>query len=229
MQATTPEIINIADHGARLTEPFTMIDLAQIDDLVLSIFVCQGTMPYHRHLDQDELFLVHTGTISLDSEWGNVILKAGEMAVVPKSLGHRSSSMLRSLVLLLQPRLVVERRNGDRRLFMPDEEKKHLEKLSVTAMSRQLVVPFQPVLLAHLDTFAVHLTLCMGDGGWQQTDRQATLIQCCDGRLSVETEAERLSLGPGELLVVPAGVSHRLSSTGRAAVLGVTRHQQPEA
>jgi homogentisate 1,2-dioxygenase len=229
MQATKPEVINIADYGARLKEPFTMIDLAQIDDLVLSIFVCQGTMPYHRHLDQDELFLVHMGTISLDSEWGNVILHAGEMAVVPKSLGHRSSSMLRSLVVLLQPRLAVERRNGDRHLFLPDEEKKHLEKLSLPAMSRQLVVPFQPVLLAHLDAFAVHLTLCTGHGTWQQADRQATLIQCCDGRLTVETDAGRLSLGQGELLVVPAGVTHRLSSTGRAAVLGLTRHEPPQA
>ena len=94
-----------------------MIDLVQVDDLALSIYLCQGTMPLHRHLDQDELFLVHSGTISLESEWGTAILRPGELAVAPKGVGHRSSSLLRSLVLLLQPRLMVNRRNGDRLLF----------------------------------------------------------------------------------------------------------------
>lgn len=229
MQATKLEIINIADQAAQLKEPFSMLDLAQIDDLVLSLFICQGMMPHHRHIDQDELFLVHSGTISVESEWGNVILRAGELTMVPKTVRHRSTSMLRSLVLLLQPRVAVDRRNGDRHLFRPDGEKQRLEKISVPAMGRQLMVPFQPVLLTHLDTVAVHLALCTGDGGWRQADRQATLIQCCDGRMSVETETERLSLGPGELLVVPAGVSHRLSSRGRAVVLGLTRHATPTA
>ena len=43
------------------------------------------------------------------------------------------------------------------------------------------------------------------------------------------TEANARTVEALNRLVVPAGVSHRLSSTGRAAVLGVTRHQQPEA
>lgn len=237
MTAPRIEVINIGDHGVHLKDPFTMVDLAQIDDLSLSLFLCQGNMPMHRHLDQDELFLVHSGTISLDSEWGTVMLRAGELTVVPKSLGHRSSSLLRSLVLLIHPRLMVDRRNGHRRLFMPADENQHLEKINISAMGRQLMVPFQPVVLTHLDTFAVHLRLCEGAGGWEQLDRQATLILCCDGRLSVEVAASqvpagqraagRLSVGPNELVVVPASVAHRLSSVGRAVVLGLTRHEQP--
>ena len=116
-EALELEIISIADQAGRLTEPFTMIDLASIDDLVLSVFLCQGTLPRHRHLDQDELFLVHSGTISLESDWGTAILRPGEMAVAPKGVGHRSSSLLNSQVLLLQPRLMVNRRNGNRRIF----------------------------------------------------------------------------------------------------------------
>ena len=64
-QTSSLEVISIAEQGARLSKPFTMIDLVQIDDLMLSIFLCQGTLPMHRHVDQDELFLVHSGTISL--------------------------------------------------------------------------------------------------------------------------------------------------------------------
>jgi len=217
---------SILQQGARLTEPFTMIDLAQIDDLVLSIFLCQGMLAYHRHLDQDELFLVHSGAISLESEWGNVILRPGELAVTPKGVGHRSSSLQRSLVLLFQPRLMVNRRNGDRRLFAL-EGQGHLEKLSVPAMGRQLNIPFRPVVLAHLDTFALHLMVCTGISPWWRTERQSSLILCYEGRLLLETEGGQLVLEADELAVVPRGIAYRLSSPVRSLVMGVQRHKQP--
>jgi homogentisate 1,2-dioxygenase len=220
------EKINLSEQASQLTEPFTMIDLVQIDDLALSVFLCQGTLPSHRHLDQDELFLVHSGTISLDSDWGTVILRPGELAVVPKGLGHRSSSLVHSLVLLLQPRLIVNRRNGDRRLFAVKDEKR-LEKVSVPAMGRQLTVPFRPVALAHLDTYAVNLLLSQETGPWWHTERQSSLVFCYDGRLILDSELGRVSVQSGDLTVVPKGVAYRLSSVGRALVLGVKRHKQP--
>ena len=226
-QTSKLEVIRIAEQGARLSQPFTMIDLAQIDDLMLSIYLCQGTLQTHRHVDQDELFLVHSGAISLESEWGDVVLRPHELAVVPKGVGHRSASLLPSLVLLLQPRVVVDRRNGDRRLFALKAEKR-LEKINLSAMGHQVVVPFSPVLVAHLDTFAIQLTLCEGVGPWQTEGRQASLILCYDGRLTVDAEGlGRASLGSAELTVIPSRVPYCLSSAGRAMVLGLKRHKQP--
>ncbi len=220
------EKISIPQQAARLSEPFTMIDLTQIDDLVLSVYLCQGTMPQHRHLDQDELFLVHSGTISLESDWGTTILRPGELAVVPKGVGHRSSSLLRSLVVLLQPRLMVNRRNGDRLLFALKEEGR-LEKVGLSAVSQQITIPFVPVTLVHLDMFAVHLVLCTGRGPWWQTDNQASLVLCYEGDLIVETDTRTLPLTSRELVVVPPQIPYRLFSAGRASVLGVQRHRQP--
>lgn len=220
------EIVNYAQQSIALNEPFTMMDLAEIDDLVLSIFLCQGTLPFHSHIDQDELFLVHTGTISLESDWGPVILRPGDLAVVPKGLRHRSSALLRSLVLLLQPRLVVNRRNGHRRLFALKEER-HLEKTSVPAVGRQLATAFRPVAIAHLDTYALNLILCHGTSSWWQTNRQSSLVLCFEGNLLVDSERGQVSLHSGELVVVPKGIPYRFSSAERALVLGVERHEQP--
>ena len=228
-QSGSLEVISIAEQGARLSQPFTIIDLAQIDDLVLSIYLCQGTLPMHRHVDQDELFLVHSGAISLESDWGDVVLRPHELAVVPKGVGHRSASPLPSLVLLLQPRVVVDRRNGDRRLFSLKEEKR-LEKVSLAAMGRQVAMPFSPVLVAHLDTYSVQLTICEGVGPWQAEERQANLVLCFEGRLTVDTEElGQAPLGPAELTVVPSRVPCRLSSGGRAMVLSLKRHANVES
>jgi homogentisate 1,2-dioxygenase len=218
--------ISIPEVAAHLDKPFTMIDLVEVDDLVLSVFLCQGSMPRHRHLDQDELFLVHTGTISVESDWGTAILRPGEMVVAPKGLSHRSSSLLKSLVLLLQPRLMVNRRNGHRRLFTVKEQQR-LEKLSVTAVGGKIVVPFSPVNLADLDTFSFQVTLSRGHGPWQQAERQQSLVLCCEGQVELETEHEQVSLGIWELVVVPRAVAFRLSSVDRALVIGLQRHDQP--
>jgi homogentisate 1,2-dioxygenase len=220
------EKIDYAQEAAQLTEPFTMIDLTQVDDLAVSVFLCQGTMPFHRHLDQDELFLVHSGTISVESDWGNLVLRPGELAVVPKGLSHRSSSLIRSLVLLLQPRLIVNRRNGDRRLFAL-KNAGHLEKVSVPAMGRQLYNPHTPVTLAHLDTFAFNLLVCAQTGRWRLYDHQSSLILCHDGQVRVDSDLGEVSLHGGELVVIPKGTAYRLSSKERSLVLELQRHRPP--
>jgi len=129
-------------------------------------------------------------------------------------------------VLLFQPRLMVNRRNGDRRLFALQQGGR-LEKISLVAMSRQLSVPFQPVTLTHVDTYALSLTLCLGIGPWQRSERQDSLVLCHDGHLSLDTEGEPLPLRRGEMVVVPKGVPYRLTSAGRALILGLKRHPQP--
>ena len=133
---------------------------------------------------------------------------------------------MRSLVLLLQPRLMVNRRNGDRRLFALKDEGR-LEKVSVPALGQQVAIPFRRVILAHLDTYSVHLLSCEGDGPWWETERQDSLLFCFDGDLTLETEQGRSTLVGGELVVVPKGMAHRLSTEKRALVIGTERHRQP--
>jgi homogentisate 1,2-dioxygenase len=219
--------INIAEQATQLADPFTMVDLAQIDDLALSVFLCQGTLPFHRHMDQDELFLPYSGIIQLETDWGGLTLQPGEAAVVPKGIGHRSSSLQRSLVLLLQPRLMITRRNGHRRLFAI-KEKDVLQKVSVPDAGRQLEATFESTSVLDVDTFALTLTVCQGVGPWWQADRQSSLVLCHQGQVTLESQADRLSLRDGELAVVPKGISYRISSPGRSLILGVQKHSHPD-
>jgi len=220
------EKVSITQQINRLTEPFTMVDLLELDDLVLSIFLCQGNLAFHRHIDQDELFLVHTGEIILETDWGKATLRQGELSVAPKGLGHRSSSLLRSLVLLLQPRLMANRRNGDRRLFAL-KDSGQLDKVSVPAMAHQVTRAFEPVDLIDVDTFTLRLIAVEGTGPWWRVEDQKNLIWCHDGQVSLETESSQLSLYSHELALVPPGIPHRLSSLQRSVILGLRRHTQP--
>jgi homogentisate 1,2-dioxygenase len=224
---STTRKVSIAEQAAQLAEPFTMVDLGQIDDLVLSIFLCQGTLPFHRHLDQDELFLPYNGTIHLETDWGSLTLRPGDAAVVPKGVGHRSASLQRSLVLLFQPRPMVTRRNGHRRLFAVKEQAA-LHKVSLPAVGQRQEANFEPAPVLDVDTFALTLAVCQGRGPWWRADQQSSLVLCYEGQITLESQDDPLSLHKGELVVVPKGYSYRVSSPGRSLVLGVRRHTQAD-
>src|SRR5713226_3864775 len=97
------DVVSLAQAANKLDHPFRVVQVASIGDLALSIFVCQGQVNWHRHMDEDELFLVHEGVVAIDTERGRLTLHSEELVVVPKGVGHRSGSQLRSIVLLFRP------------------------------------------------------------------------------------------------------------------------------
>jgi len=85
----------------------------------------------------------------------------------------------------------------------------------------------ESVTLAHVDTYALNLILCQAAGPWWQTEHQSNLVLCYDGELVLDSEFGRISMQQGELVVVPKGLTYRLSGVDRALVLSMQRHEQP--
>jgi len=159
------KVVNIASATKRLKEPFEILRLAQIDDLAVEVYLCQGAVAWHRHTDEDELFITFSGLMTLETEWGTVTLRPWEMAVVPKGVGHRSLSAWPSMVLLIRPVLLADRKNGDRRLFaLPGQAR--LQKTSLIGSGEWPGLPFRPQLLLRIEDFSLHLLRCLGRGPW---------------------------------------------------------------
>ncbi len=210
--------VDVAQEASRLLQPFHMIDLGYVDDFAVSVFICQGALAWHRHVDQDELFLVQSGVITLESEWGNTRLQPDEMAVAPKGVSHRSSSFLWSTVLLFQPKVIPQRKNGDRRMMAPPEGKS-LPKASVAEAVKQLTGPFKPVDLIAVEDCVMRLSLIRGTFSWQCHTAHDELFLVFEGDMTMNTEQEDVSLKAGEMVIVPKGVLHRPTASQRAMVL----------
>ncbi len=203
---------------ARLTRPFTMMDLAYVGDMAVSIYLCHGVLAWHKHIDHDELFLVHEGIIRLESEWGSVTLRPDEMAVVPKGVVHRSSSALPSLVLLISPRFAVDRKNGQRRLVALDGE---LHKVSLPRVRSQRD-PLGWTDVGTIEDFTVAVAAGQGRLAPQPTSSQ-TLLIALRGRAGLQVDREWLELGTGELIVIPRDTWLGLTVWEEALVLRVAR------
>ena len=61
-------------------------------------------MIWHKHDEEDELFLVVKGKLTIQMRDGDVELNAGEFYVVPKGVEHCPHSAEETHILLIEPK-----------------------------------------------------------------------------------------------------------------------------
>lgn len=198
-----------------------MDGIAYVDDLLVSIYICEGRLQWHRHIDFDELFWVYDGAMILESERGNVRLGPNELAVVPKGTKHRSRSSDRAIVVLLRSGLMPHRKNGKRQLYATDEAGLH--RLDVRKTARALAAPFRFQTVARVEDARVQLA--RGSGRWpvELPVAHDRMIYVISGALTVRTVRNRLRLTSGDLTVVPRGAFYHLYTDEDTLLARVTR------
>ena len=198
-----------------------MVDVAYVDDLLLSVYICEGALHWHRHVDIDELFWVHEGSMLLESERGDAAMGAGELAVVPKGTEHRSRSDRRAVVLLLRCGLVPHRKNGKRQLYVTDEA--GLPSVNLRGRAGALAAPYRFRTVAKVEDSRVQLG--RGKGRWpiELPVAHDRLVFVIDGQMTVRTVRDRLRLGPGEFTVIPRGAFYHLHTKENTLLARVTR------
>lgn len=71
-----------------LTEHWSPRIIGEVDDVYVKVAAVQGTLAWHSHENEDELFLILKGHLRIEMEDGSVELDEGEMFVVPKGVRH---------------------------------------------------------------------------------------------------------------------------------------------
>jgi mannose-6-phosphate isomerase-like protein (cupin superfamily) len=88
---------------AAANAPWFNQTLTTVNKAVIRLGIFQGEFPWHKHVDQDEFFLVLDGEISLDVEGlDSVVLGRHQGFTVPKGTMHRPRSPQRSVVLMVE-------------------------------------------------------------------------------------------------------------------------------
>ncbi len=74
--------------AAALTELWSPRVISEVDEAYIKVAKVHGSLAWHSHDDEDELFFVLKGHLRIDMEAGSVELDEGEMFVVP--IGYSS-------------------------------------------------------------------------------------------------------------------------------------------
>lgn len=116
MTATSP-----VDVAASLTELWSPRVIGAFDDNYVKVAKVQGSFGWHRHPDEDELFLILRGRLCIEMRDGAVTLDAGQMFVVPKGVEHCPVAEAECLLMLVERKTTLH--SGD----SPNEKTRSIE------------------------------------------------------------------------------------------------------
>ncbi len=109
--ARSPEPIDLARAFARIDEHWRPRVAAEWNGQAVKLVKFRGEFVWHRHDEADELFLVWRGRMRLEFRDRVLPLEAGQLAVVPRGVEHRTFADDEVEVLILEPADV--RNTGD--------------------------------------------------------------------------------------------------------------------
>ncbi len=77
--------------------------IGELNGQQVKIAKVKGEFPWHKHDQEDELFLVIKGELTLEFKDKKHILKAGEMIFVPRDTEHKPSAKIETQIMLFEP------------------------------------------------------------------------------------------------------------------------------
>jgi mannose-6-phosphate isomerase-like protein (cupin superfamily) len=102
-----PTKVNLAEKFGLFSEHWSPKVAGEVNDFHVKLVKLQGEFVWHRHDEEDELFLVVDGRLDIDFRDGTTILSPGEFVVVPAGVEHRPRAAEETQVLLLEPKTTI--------------------------------------------------------------------------------------------------------------------------
>ena len=104
--------INLSACLRQFSEHWSPRIIASLNDQEVKLAKFQGAFDWHAHENEDELFLVVQGEFTMEFRDRSVILREGEMIVVPRGVEHRPVAEQECHVLLFEPAGIINTGNA---------------------------------------------------------------------------------------------------------------------
>ncbi len=102
-----PGPLNLTHLLTKFSDHWSQRTIGTLNDYEIKLAKLLGEFVWHSHADTDELFLVLSGTLNIQLRDRDVILRPGEVFVVPKGVEHCPKADEEVGVMLLEPKGVV--------------------------------------------------------------------------------------------------------------------------
>jgi mannose-6-phosphate isomerase-like protein (cupin superfamily) len=121
------DVVSPARIAASLTEHWSPRVIAELDDCYVKVAKVLGSLAWHSHDGEDELFCILGGSLRIEMEERTVELDTGDVFVVPKGVRHNPVAERECLIMLIERKSTLHTGN------------------EVTAKTRSLADQLQPL------------------------------------------------------------------------------------
>ena len=85
--------------------------VGQINDSYVKLVKVRGEFVWHHHENEDELFLVLEGRLTIKTREKDIVLNEGEFVIIPKGVEHKPVAEEEVHLMLLEPSTTVNTGN----------------------------------------------------------------------------------------------------------------------
>ena len=96
------DVVSPMKIAAALAEHWSPRVVAELDDSYVKVAKVQGSLTWHSHDDEDELFYILKGSLTIEMEDRTVVLREGEAFVVPKGVRHNPIAEQECHIMLIE-------------------------------------------------------------------------------------------------------------------------------
>jgi mannose-6-phosphate isomerase-like protein (cupin superfamily) len=97
------QVVDLAQEGAAVTEPYRNMVISQVNDSCLRLSVFEEVYRWHSHPTSDELFVVVSGCLAIDLEGDREIkLQPWQCVTIPAGVRHRTRALGRTTNLCFE-------------------------------------------------------------------------------------------------------------------------------
>ena len=96
------DVVSPAAIAAGLTELWSPRVVAELEESYVKVAKVKGTLAWHSHDEEDELFFILKGTLTIEMEDRVVVLREGETFVVPKGVRHNPIAQDECHIMLIE-------------------------------------------------------------------------------------------------------------------------------
>lgn len=94
-----------------LTQKFSLFDehwspkiVGEMNDSYIKLAKLKGEFDWHHHDNEDELFLIVKGQLTIKFRDQDLVLEAGELVVIPRGVDHLPVAAEEVQVMLIEPK-----------------------------------------------------------------------------------------------------------------------------
>lgn len=101
------DVVDLSEMFDRFSDHWSPKLVARLNDYEVKLVKVKGDFVWHAHEETDELFLVVDGQLTIQLRDRDVVLRPGQLFVVPRGVEHCPRADGEVKALLLEPRGVV--------------------------------------------------------------------------------------------------------------------------